>query len=66
MNGRWECVEMRPTYCTGTKDPCKNENCQECCEHPEHDHYVCLYCGRQGDISDYGEEDYYKDLQDDR
>jgi len=57
---------MKPTYCTGTNQPCDNESCQECCEHDEHDHFVCLDCGKQGEVSDYGDEDYYKDLQDDR
>lgn len=31
-------------------EPCENEKCQECCEHNEHDHGVCMDCEK--DITD--------------
>lgn len=31
--------------CTG----CDDLECQTCCEHPEHDHFICLYCGYELD-----------------
>lgn len=40
---------------------CTDEQCQECCEHFEFDHNICLDCGMEFDIlpgqdEDYGEE----------
>jgi hypothetical protein len=31
------------------KEGCANESCQECCEHNEFDHYICLDCGYEKD-----------------
>jgi len=28
---------------------CQNEGCQECCEHHELDHSICLDCGKELD-----------------
>lgn len=39
---------------------CDECECQECCEHYEHDHYICLDCGKELDpytfidASEYG------------
>jgi Fe2+ or Zn2+ uptake regulation protein len=35
--------------------------CQECCPHNEHDHFICLDCGHEGEPSDYYDEDYGKE-----
>jgi len=35
------------------------ESCQECCPHDEHDHFICLDCGCEGEPSDYGNEEAY-------
>lgn len=37
------------------------EVCQQCCEHDEHDHFICLNCGHEGEASDYYDEDYGAD-----
>ncbi len=34
------------------------DSCQECCPHDEHDHFICLQCGHEGEPSDYYDEDY--------
>ena len=49
------------TECDGTG--CDREVCQVCCSHSEHDHFMCLDCGREGDASDYygDASDYYGD-----
>lgn len=45
-------------------DACKDEDrdygniCQECCEHAEHDHFICMDCGLKREASDYYDEDY--------
>lgn len=28
---------------------CENEGCQECCEHHDLDHYICIDCGKELD-----------------
>lgn len=28
---------------------CNEHDCQHCCPHDEHDHYVCLDCGKELD-----------------
>ena len=35
--------------------------CQACCPHAEHDHFICLDCGYEGEPSDYYDEDYGQD-----
>lgn len=35
--------------------------CPDCCEHHEHDHFICLDCGHEGEPSDYYDEDYGSD-----
>ena len=43
---------------------CEELECQDCCTHDEHDHYICLYCEKElcpGSFIDaaeyaYGEE----------
>ena len=37
---------------------CDDEACTECCYHTEHEHFVCMYCGKQLEPSDYYDEDY--------
>lgn len=42
---------------------CEDRTCQECCEHNEFDHYICLDCGYE---KDPGEDidnaiDYFED-----
>ena len=29
--------------------PCEDIDCQECCEHSEHDHFICMDCGLELD-----------------
>lgn len=43
--------------CDGSS-PCENEECQECCPHDEHDHGICLDCGRDrnGDLAGKAED----------
>jgi hypothetical protein len=43
--------------------PCEESGCQECCEHDEFDHGICLDCGYEKDpgedidrAMDYGED----------
>jgi hypothetical protein len=35
--------------------------CQDCCPHNDHDHFICLDCGHEGEPSDYYDEDYGQD-----
>lgn len=42
-------------------DPCDDFDCQECCSHDEHDHFICLDCGLEMDITDWYDEDYNSD-----
>ena len=30
-------------------DECEEESCQVCCPHDEHDHFICLACGKELD-----------------
>jgi len=32
---------------------CEVEDCEECCTHDEHDHFICLDCGKQLEDIDY-------------
>lgn len=50
-------------YCEACQDTCEinGDPCQECCEHYEHDHFICLDCGYEGEPSDYFDEDAGKD-----
>ena len=50
------CLECRDT---GVNDTGKT--CQECCEHNEQDHYICLDCDYEGEPSDWYDEDYGQD-----
>jgi hypothetical protein len=44
-------------------ESCEKEDCQECCEHDEFDHYICLDCGYEKcpgddiDAAEYALED---------
>lgn len=29
--------------------PCNRDGCTSCCEHNEHDHFICLDCGEELD-----------------
>lgn len=43
------------------ESPCEDMTCQECCEHNEHDHYICMDCGAEldpGSFIDAAEMDY--------
>lgn len=40
---------------------CEQEGCETCCEHWEHDHYVCMDCGAQLEPGDFYDEDYGQD-----
>lgn len=40
---------------------CEENSCQECCEHDEHDHFICLNCEKELDPSSFGDEDYGQD-----
>lgn len=35
---------------------CGDEKCQECCEHDEHDHFICMYCDKELDPGHYIEQ----------
>jgi len=37
---------------------CEIEDCEECCTHDEHDHFICLDCGKEFEPSDFFDEDY--------
>ena len=45
------------TECT-IENPCEEAECQECCSHDEHDHFICIECGLEMEPSDFGDEDY--------
>jgi hypothetical protein len=49
--------------CQGTGDGYNGESCQECCEHYELDHDICIDCGKQlaGEMANrlYGNGDAY-------
>lgn len=32
---------------------CEEEKCQDCCEHNEHDHFICLDCGKELDPGEF-------------
>jgi Fe2+ or Zn2+ uptake regulation protein len=34
-------------------EPCNDLKCVECCEHNEHDHFVCLDCGKELDPGEF-------------
>lgn len=38
-----------PLYAVPDCDGCERTDCQTCCEHQEHDHYVCMDCGAELD-----------------
>lgn len=53
------CLKCRDTGLT--KD---GENCGACCEHEEHDHYVCLNCGKELDPGqDIDRAEYWNDQE---
>lgn len=50
----WNC-----DYCQDSGEDIQDGRaCQMCCPHEEHDHYICLDCGHEGEPSDYYDEDY--------
>lgn len=48
--------------CTECNEPIDHKEdydaCTKCCPHEEHDHWICMYCGFEGNPGDYGNEDY--------
>ena len=52
---------LEVAYVEPSCEGCKDEECQDCCEHAEHEHYVCSYCGLQLEPSDFYDEDYGSD-----
>jgi hypothetical protein len=44
--------------CEDTGEGPHGETCPDCCEHNEHDHFICLDCGHEGEPSDWYDEDY--------
>lgn len=44
--------------CNDTVELADGSVCKECCEHSEHDRFICLDCGHEGEPSDYYDEDY--------
>lgn len=51
-----ECPTCAPP-CAERPEPCNEEGCPDCCEHSEHEHFVCNDCGKQMEPSDYYSED---------
>jgi len=52
-NGEFVCDACEDTACLPNGDIC-----QECCPHDDHDHFICIDCGHEGEPSDFGDEDY--------
>jgi Fe2+ or Zn2+ uptake regulation protein len=50
-------IEYECTDCNDTGELPNGEACPKCCKHSEHDHFICLDCGHEGEPSDYYDED---------
>jgi hypothetical protein len=44
-----------------TNCPCEDLKCQNCCEHAEFDHNICLDCEKEFDVLPGHDEDYGQD-----
>jgi len=52
---------MSAPYGHAECEACGDRGCQKCCEHQDHDHYICIDCGHQGEASDYYNEDDWRE-----
>ena len=50
-------MEYNCENCHDTGNDVEGNICTECCPHEEHDHFICLDCGHEGEPSDYYNED---------
>jgi len=52
-----ECNDTGEIKYTNAKGKDCVDTCQECCPHEDHDHFICINCGHEGEPSDYFDED---------
>jgi Fe2+ or Zn2+ uptake regulation protein len=45
------------------EQPCDDTSCQDCCQHDEVDHFICMDCGFELDPGEFIDKamDYYED-----
>lgn len=52
-------MDTQKIYCEECKD--ESDDCQECCPHDDHDHGICIDCGKDNYDSLIGDSDYLQD-----
>lgn len=65
-----KCICTKELVCEGHQEQetkheagedCGYDSCQDCCQHDERDHGICLYCGHETDCSELADFDYDMD-----